>query len=232
MASHRIGVFWSNQEDDKDYFAWQPDGGADDDWTIETALAAATGSPAPADDHMNLKTDSSGRVYAVVKTSNSGSQPLIFLLARSTAGVWTSHVVATNSNSNTRPILELDTSTSTLHVFMTGPLNGNGSGQEGGEIVEKTSPTSPISFPAGDGTTVIRDESSGDMNNATSTKQNVNSSTGIVVLAYNDTTLRYWHHHEGATGRRTPSRTSRGHPPRGRGRWRSPSRTPRPGPAR
>ncbi len=35
---------------------------------------------------------------------------------------------------------------------------------------------------------MIRDDDSGDMNNVTSTKQNVNASTGIVVLAYNDTT--------------------------------------------
>ena len=114
-------MFWSNQDDDKDYFAWQPDGGADDDWTIETALSTSTGSPHPADDHMNLKTDSSGRVYAVVKTSNSGSQPLILLLDRATGGVWSSHDVGTVTDSNTRAIVELDTTHSTLHVFMTGP---------------------------------------------------------------------------------------------------------------
>ena len=211
----RIGVFWSNQDDVKDYFAWQPDGGADNDWTIETALAAGTGMQAPADDHMNLKTDSSGRVYAVVKTSNSGSQPLILLLARAAAGGWTTHVVGLNANSNTRPILEVDATTSTLHVFMTGPLNGNGSGQEGGEIVEKTSPTTPISFPTGDGTVVIRDDDSGDMNNATSTKQNITSSSGIVVLAYNDTTLRYWHHHESGTGPPDPAANFTGAPTSG-----------------
>jgi hypothetical protein len=34
------------------------------------------------------------------------------------------------------------------------------------------------------------------MNNATSTKQNVNSTTGLVVLASNDVTDEYWHLHE------------------------------------
>ena len=199
-SEHRIGVFWSNQEDKKDYFAWQPDGGADDDWTVETALSTSTGGPNPADDHMNLKTDSSGKVYAVVKTSNSGSQPLILLLTRAAAGGWSVNTVGRVSDSNTRAIVELDTSDSTLHVFMTGPLGGSGSGQEGGEIVEKTSPTSSISFAIGEGTVVIRDDGSADLNNATSTKQNVNSSSGIVVLAYNDSTLRYWHHHDGPSG--------------------------------
>ncbi len=37
-GEHRIGVFWSNQDDKKDYFAWQPDSGTDDDWTLETAI--------------------------------------------------------------------------------------------------------------------------------------------------------------------------------------------------
>ncbi len=129
-GEHRIGVFWSNQDDDEDYFAWQVDGGADDDWTLETASAPATGNPHPADDHMNLKTDSSGRVYAVVKTSNmSGSQPLIQLLVRATGGAWSSHDVGTVTNSNTRAIVELDTDASMLHVFMTGRHNAT-DGQE------------------------------------------------------------------------------------------------------
>ena len=102
----------------------------------------ATGIAGPADDHMNLKTDSSGKVYAVVKTSNSGSQPLILLLDRATGGGWSDTRRRTRRQTATRGRSSSSTPpTSTLHVFMTGPLNGNGSGQEGGEIVEKTSPT-------------------------------------------------------------------------------------------
>ena len=87
-GQHRIGVFWSNQIQNKDYFAWQADGGPDDDWTFETAVAPTSGDPDPADDHMNLKTDSSGKVYVVTKTSNNVStQPLIQLLDRTPAGV-------------------------------------------------------------------------------------------------------------------------------------------------
>ncbi len=43
---------------------------------------------------------------------------------------------------------------------------------------------------------MIRDDASAKMNNATSTKQNVNSTTGVVVEAFNDTTDFYWHHHD------------------------------------
>ena len=200
-GEHRIGVFWSNQDDKADYFAWHVDGDPDDDWTLETATSPSSGNPNAADDHMNLKTDSSGRVYAVVKTSNAGgSQPLIQMLVRATGGTWSATEIGDVNDSNTRAIVELDTSTSTLHVFMTGPHNGSGSGQSGGDIYEETSPTNPISFAGGAGTPVIRDSDSVDMNNATSTKQNVNSSSGIVVLAYNDSTHIYWHHHEGPSG--------------------------------
>ncbi len=200
-GERRIGVFWSNQDDKKDYFAWQPDGGPDDDWMVETAVAPVTSGsnadPLPADDHMNLKTDSSGKVYVVTKTSNTASaQPLIQLLVRSTGGTWTRYPVGRVSDSNTRAILELDTAASELHVFMTGPHNGSGSGQEGGDIVEKVSDLSPIDFSTGAGTAVIRDDSKPDLNNVTSTKQNLNDTTGIVVLAFNDNTNRYWHHRE------------------------------------
>lgn len=201
----RIGVFWSNQPDDADYFAWHVDGASDATWTVETAVSASGPDPNPADDHLNLKTDSSGRVYAVTKTSNTGaSQPFIQLLVRQPAGGWSTHLVGRVSDSNTRPILELDASAGRLHVFMTGPHNGAGSGQSGGDIFEKTSPTSAISFAVGDGTPVIRDDDSSDLNNATSTKQNLTATTGIVVLAYNDDTDLYWHHHEAGTAPPVP----------------------------
>ena len=146
---------------------------------------------------MDLKTDSSGRVFAVAKTSNgSSSQPLEQLLVRQPGGTWSAHTVSTVADSPTRAILTLDESAGELHVFETGPHNGVGSGQSGGDIYEKTSPISPISFPTGNGTPVIRDTASSGLNNATSTKQNVNVTTGIVVLAYDDDTDFYWHHHE------------------------------------
>jgi PKD repeat protein len=65
--------------------------------------------------------------------------------------------------------------------------------ESGGTIYEKTSPIDAISFPTGQGTPFIRDAASANMNNATSTKQSVNSRTGLVVLASNNSTKVYWH---------------------------------------
>ena len=53
-----------------------------------------------------------------------------------------------------------------------------------------------ISFTSGLGTPFIRDPNSANINNATSTKQNVNSTTGLVVLASDDVTGYYWHNYE------------------------------------
>jgi PKD repeat protein len=168
----RVGVFWSNQTNDTDYFAVHSDTSPDTSWSGETALSGTN----MADDHMNLKTDSSGRVYAVVKTSRGGSSdPLVVLLVRGTSGDWTSTTVGLKSNHHTRPIVELDEVDGTIHVFATSP-------ESGGDIYEKTSPMNSIGFASGKGTVVMKN-ADGELNNATSTKQNVNPTTGLVVLA-------------------------------------------------
>jgi hypothetical protein len=47
-----------------------------------------------------------------------------------------------------------------------------------------------LSFPLGRGTPVIRDAN---LNNVTSSNQSVTDATGLVVMASNDVTKRYWH---------------------------------------
>ena len=167
-----VGVFWSNQTNGTDYFAVHGDSDSDTTWTGETALSG----PNMADDHINLKTDSNGRVYAVVKTSRGGStDPLVMLLVRSTSGSWTSTTVGLKRDHHTRAIVELDEVDQIIHVFATSP-------ESGGSIYEKTSPMGSISFPSGKGTLVMQD-ANGELNNSTSTKQNVSPATGLVVLA-------------------------------------------------
>jgi hypothetical protein len=74
---------------------------------------------------------------------------------------------------------------------------------------------------------VIRDANSAEMNDATSTKQNVNDTTGIVVQANNATTDFYWHMQESLgtpiTSPGGPAPTTSRHRPRLRitaKRWR------------
>lgn len=183
----RIGVMWSNQSRSAMYFAVHRDGEADTSW--ESSRTAIQG-PDSADDHINLKSlqaDGSGRVFAAVKTSHSSdSAPLIMLLVRDLAGEWKSYVFGRKRDHHTRPIVLLDETSERLYMFAT-------AGESGGTIYVKSAPIDAISFEEGLGTPFIRDDASLDMNNPTSTKQNVTATTGLVVLATNDTTDRYWH---------------------------------------
>jgi hypothetical protein len=179
-----VGVMWSNQNDNTQHFAVHRDGAADGAWTTETALTGIN----EADDHINLKSFG-GSVYAVVKTSldNAGSAaPLIKLLVRSPSGTWSDHRVATVGENNTRPItvLQIDPATRSAYVFMT---VGVGAGARG--IAYKQTSLDSINFPANN-TTFIEGPNNEVINDATSTKQNLDASTGIVVAASDGS--RYW----------------------------------------
>jgi hypothetical protein len=192
FGGNRIGVMWSTQSQSHMYFSTHRAGDPQGTWSAAEAITSGSGS---ADDHINLKADSAGRVYAAVKTSFTAStSTLTQLLVRSTGGTWAAYRFGTVAESNTRPIVELDETNGVVHMYATGPYPGKSSGQSGGTIYEKTiSMASPSNFAPGTGTPVIQDPTSSDMNNASSTKQNVSPSSGIVVIATNDTKDFYWH---------------------------------------
>jgi hypothetical protein len=193
-----VGVMWSDQTDGAMYFAAHANGAADDAWSISAAIQG----PALADDHMNLKTlrhDPAGLVFAVVKTSRNDvpdvvpDDPLIVLLVLNRQGVWEQHVVATVGDEPTRPLLLIDTDHRQLHVFYSAPCCS------GGTIYTKTASLDDIQFPAGVGTPVIKSPSNR-LNNPTSTKQNLDSETGLLILASDDRIDRYMHSFEELAG--------------------------------
>ena len=197
----KIGVLWSNQRVSPKTFNFivHDDSAADTAWGASVAI---TGGSRFGDDHINLKslhTDGSGRIFAVIKTSNTvASDPLIVVLTRSSAGSWSLRTVWTKGNNLTRPLVLVDTSNGLLHAFAS---------TEGGGKVYYKSATLTGSFPTGLGTVVMSDDAQNDINNVTSGKGNVNSTTGIVVLASNQTTQRYWHYFNalgGGGGNATP----------------------------
>ena len=196
FGGDKIGLMWSNQAASAMYFAVHVDGASDTTW--EASRTALQG-PKNADDHINLKSlqaDGTGRVFAAIKTSHStSSSPLVMLLVRNPAtGDWASHVYGRVSENHTRPIVLLDEQAGVIHMFAPGPAAAGGSNDE--IIYEKTAPTNNIAFALGMGTPVIKDADNIEMNDVTSTKQNVNATTGLVVLASNATTRRYWHHYD------------------------------------
>jgi PKD repeat protein len=175
FGGDRVGVMWSDQALNLFRFAIHQDGAPDDQWTLETPLFGES------DDHIHLATDAAGRVFATVKNALNE----IKLLVRD-AGGWSAYLVSTNHDRFTRPIVLLDEERRRIHVFA--------SGQDNGLIHEKTSSLDDIAFASGTGTVVIQDAGDPAANNATSSKQNVDSTTGLVILAGHDSSTTYWHH--------------------------------------
>lgn len=195
FGGNKIGVMWSKQTAPQDFaFRVHRDGQANDAWEpLEHPLAGTAHIP---DDHINLKADRSGRVFAAVKTD---SEPLILLLVRSASGAWTMSGFGHNRDQLTRPIVVLDEAHGVLHLFATAP-------EAGGVIYEKTSPVRSISFSGGLGTPVLR-IAGASLNDASSTKQSVNGATELAVLA--STSDRYWHAYERIPGDCTIAGTRR-----------------------
>ncbi len=196
-----VMVMWSNQSLGEFDYAIHTDGAAATAWSGGVAAAG----PLAADDHINVKASPAGDVYAAVKTSRDNASPstptdplLELLVYRAASGSWSTYTYSTVADSETRPIVELDPAANLIHVYATGPSLAHHLAYEG-TIYEKTSSMSNLSFATGVGTPVIRDASSAHMNNATGTKQTVDSSSGIVVMADDASTLRYWHSDEGGS---------------------------------
>lgn len=176
----KIGVMWSDQLLNSYFFSTHQDGAPDSDWSpVEQATIGES------EDHIHLEADSTGRVFAVVKNGLDE----IKLLVRDVAGSWQQHLVSTGPEGFTRPIVLLDEEARRIHVFATvGPTS------LGGAIQRKSTSLDAIAFAPGQGTLVIQDGGGRVVNNVTSTKQNLTSVTGRVVLAANLTTAgNTWH---------------------------------------
>src|SRR5215208_3955900 len=189
----QIGVMWSNQNDNAVFFATHKDGDPDGVWQ-PTQLAL--GGPKYADDHISLRSlesDSSGRVFAAVKTSLNDKttpnpdDPLILLLVLDQQNQWNKHTFGRVRDNHTKPMVTIDQVNRKLYVFATGPT---------GTIYYKQSDLDNISFPVGFGTPFIK--STNNINNVTSTKQNITQAsgigaTGMLVLASDNVNRYYWH---------------------------------------
>ncbi len=187
----KIGVFWSDQENEVDYFAVHLDGAADDVWQPrETALIDPVLANI-ADDHISMVADPAGNLYVATKTSLNlpATNPIIYLLKRTPAGVWSRYVVATVGDQHTRAIVQLDDG-GNLYVFMTYDPGGPEPQQL---IYLKSTNTSNIQFPTGFGTPFIQSTTDDLVNNSTGTKQLLNATTDLLVIASDQSSHYYMH---------------------------------------
>jgi len=179
----KIGVFWSNQRTQADYFAVHPDDAAPAaGWSTEVAVA---GNKA-ADDHFNMKLGADGRLWVVMKTSrSSASDTLVGLLVRSPDGTWSPmYTVATFATLGTRGLVQLDELHRRVYIFYS-PFHE--------AIYYKTTDMDSIALQDGLGFPFITSPSVHDINNPTGTKQPVTPESGIVVIASSPGDLSYWH---------------------------------------
>ncbi|HWR66919.1 MAG TPA: hypothetical protein VN364_12450 [Bellilinea sp.] len=206
--SGKIGVMWSNQTNSNQnttsvYFATHVDGAADNMWTSATPLSG----PKYADDHLNIKSlqaDSAGQVFAVVKTSlndvnlPTSTEPEILLLMLDNQGSWKRRTVATIADNHTRPIVLIDTENRNIYVFMTLQYPGQTSGAIYYKKVNLDDPG--MQFPDGPGTPFIEyidpdPTNPYHINNASSTKQPLNGTTNLLVIASDDSRQLYLHNY-------------------------------------
>ncbi|MGH3021986.1 MAG: calcium-binding protein [Gaiellaceae bacterium] len=191
FGGNKIGVMWSDTSDTSVpavatlHFGIHNDGDPLATWTAETVVSA----PKAVDDHINLKADSLGRVYAVTKTKftsaiNAGTR----LHRRLAAGGWQTFTVSQAHLDRTRPILLLDQQHNRIRVF-----EGTAHPALDPTIYVKVSLLSSISFaPNSLGTAVIQDPGT-NLVNPSSTRQNITNTTRQLVIATNTNTRRYWH---------------------------------------
>lgn len=197
----QIGVMWSDHLQDTVWWATHKDGDAPTSgWRIQPAVRGKGQS----DDHLNLKTlqaDSTGRVFAAVKTSlnDFSSDPtvpqLILLVFRPGTGAFTESTISVAGDCVSRPQIVLDNTNALVRAFQTAPpqsVSGCAYSGVAGSIYEKTASMDNPVFGPGRGTPIIQSASSSNINDATTTKQSVDSSTGLVVLASDDVARRYW----------------------------------------
>jgi hypothetical protein len=185
-----VGVLWSNQVDGLFHFAEHDVAAPDAVWEPSVAIPGL-----PANNHVNMKADGQGRVFAVVKTSDpSETTPLIALLARDAAtGGWSVTPVSAGSTDHTRPILLVDEDHDAVYVVAAGPWLAGTRDQFGQAIYVKGSAAAELAFPDGEGDALLRSSRPSFLSDPTSTKQPLDRQTGLVVLAADEESQHYWH---------------------------------------
>lgn len=198
-----IGIMWTDQATGTAWWATHEDDASPrsaSSWKVKVAIKGNK----RVDDHLNIKSlqaDSRGRVFAAVKTGldDGSSDPtlaqLLLVVFKPATGSFSQTTIARTGDCVTRPQIMLDTENNLVRAFHTAPstsVRGCAFPGVAGSIYEKTASMDNPVFGSGRGKAVIEDAASPHMNNVTSSKQSVNAVTGIVVMASNHITKRYW----------------------------------------
>jgi hypothetical protein len=209
-----VGVMWSRQTYNNSVknehlasitmnFAVHEDGAAPSAWSSD-AIYTSNG-----DDHINLKAYD-GYVYAVFKEDNKAKVIGLLTCRSGLSGCrkksdWKHYPIYKRNDNNgnspqadlkaasyinpTRPMLLIDTGNRDLYVFASVEQFAQSA------IYYKKTKLDAINFgdPKDAGVPFIRSTTDLIINDPTSTKQNLNSTTGLVVLASDEESFHYFH---------------------------------------
>ena len=120
---------------------------------------------------------------------------LLLLVFKPGTGAFTQSAISTTGDCVTRPQILLDTQNNLVHVFQTAPptsVPGCAYSGVAGSIYEKTASMDNPVFGPGRGTPIMQSASSSNINDLTTTKQAVNGTTGLVVMATDNIAKNYW----------------------------------------
>jgi hypothetical protein len=186
-----IGVMWSDQNDMAFYFAVHKDSDADTVWQNREIVLKDDILGAIADDHINMAVAyEDSTLYAVTKTSLSGSNaPLIYLLKRSTGGEWSKFLVSEREYRHTEPIVLLNEENDQLYILA---MSDKVTPQM---VYLKSTSTRNIRFAPGLGAPVIASNAADLINEPSSTKQNLNATTGLMVMASDEQSRHYYYNY-------------------------------------
>jgi hypothetical protein len=187
----QVGLAWSNQNDESGaagmYFAVHDSGDPPDAWTPDNPVSG----PESANDHLNLRTDSEGRVYMAMKNRRDRidrdlDAPYSLLWVRDQNGGWSRHVFGRVEDAHTRSLVLVDEEQDQLYMFASAPTC------TGGKVYYKRTPLDDISFEPGRGELFMRSEDGTPIGDSSSTKQAIDSTTGAVVVASNEARDYYY----------------------------------------
>jgi hypothetical protein len=187
----RVALGWSVSSDDSLRVAIHQDADPDTTWssttTVVTGLRYGT-------DPLALRaysTPAGWRLFVALGTGqdptakSSPLAPAVVLMVLEPDGSWANVQVARNKDNLVHPIVVLDLDNQLVYVVAATSNTG--------QIVYKRSHLDPIGFEAGVGDPLIASPVDAAVANPSTTKQDVDGASGLVVLAADDTSGRYLH---------------------------------------
>jgi len=180
FGGNKIGVAWSNQVALEDAFSYHVDGDPETVWSPKEVIDAGLGPlelGGVAENHMSIKAAPDGRLFLAANDDDGKGH--LHLYVRSAAGIWGQKTLIVNdlSANPTRAVLLLDTENSEIHViYKDSSVTGNSRTFITQSYMNNPAFNAPCFF-------IDTSQSTQSSSNPTTTKQNIDASTDLMVAA-------------------------------------------------